>query len=265
MAGFVYIMSNASFGSRIKIGKSDRDPIHRRAELSSTSVPEPFVLEYAAEVDDHHVAERKIHASLRHCRPNRGREFFEIPIPEAIALIRQSCAIINERVHYKSPEEIRRAEIAYRKRKQEQEERERLEREKNDRMVAWANKTNDNRDFQRKRFVEKRHENIAWMVGLPALIGVMAVVDYGWLAMGGVAGVAWIVYNSMRSSAIQDARTKFPHVTYQDYVEPSRNSNSNDRKTRVKCRGCEVSLWVPVGKHGNITCPRCRTSWTQHT
>ena len=54
MKGWIYIMSNASFSDgRIKIGMSSKDPVERKSELESSGVPEPFVIEYKAMVDDY--------------------------------------------------------------------------------------------------------------------------------------------------------------------------------------------------------------------
>ena len=54
MAGFVYVMSNPGFDGRVKIGKSIKDPTMDRVEElnSTTSVPEPFKVEYYCYVDN---------------------------------------------------------------------------------------------------------------------------------------------------------------------------------------------------------------------
>ena len=112
MAGFIYIMSNPSFvNGRVKIGKSERDPEEfRKFELETTGVPESFKVEYYAYTDHHDEVERTVHSKLRHLRPNKQREFFDVSVPEAIVLIRTSSAQIHhERVNYRSPEEIEKA------------------------------------------------------------------------------------------------------------------------------------------------------------
>lgn len=102
MAGFVYIMSNPSFvAGRIKIGKSDRDPTEfRKVELETTGVPEPFKVEYFAFVDDHHSVEKTVHAALDAFRRNKAREFFDIPIGEAVRVIRASSKVHFEKSRY---------------------------------------------------------------------------------------------------------------------------------------------------------------------
>ncbi len=100
-------MSNPSFADgRIKIGKSDRDPTTRKEELETTGVPEPFVVEYYAFVEDHHRLERELHRYFSSFRPNKNREFFTCSIPEVINVVRDKSVILHEKVNYKSPEEI---------------------------------------------------------------------------------------------------------------------------------------------------------------
>ena len=95
MAGFVYIMSNPSFvKGRIKIGKSDRDPLtERKAELETTGVPEPFRVEYFALVHDHHALERELHREFANYRVNKSREFFDVDTIEVVRFIRQKRVI----------------------------------------------------------------------------------------------------------------------------------------------------------------------------
>src|SRR5690606_32784224 len=63
--GFVYVLSNPAISGLIKIGRSERHPSYRVAELSrATGVPEPFVLEYWERVVDCAAAEALIHSRL---------------------------------------------------------------------------------------------------------------------------------------------------------------------------------------------------------
>ena len=80
MAGFVYVMSNASFDGRLKIGMSVKDPTGERVnELNNTtSLPEPFLVEYYCFVDRHDQLEKLIHKELDGFRPNKKREFFNV-------------------------------------------------------------------------------------------------------------------------------------------------------------------------------------------
>ncbi|MDC1412246.1 GIY-YIG nuclease family protein [Amylibacter sp.] len=91
MAGFVYIMSNASFDGRLKIGMSVKDPTGERVnELNNTtSLPEPFLVEYYCFVDRHDFLEKLIHKELDAFRPNKKREFFNVKLEIAIDTIRK--------------------------------------------------------------------------------------------------------------------------------------------------------------------------------
>lgn len=84
--GFVYIMSNKSMPGIIKVGRSTKIPDERAKELSSeTSSPTPFVVEYYALFDDMINAEIITHQKLNEY--HHGKEFFNVEIPKAIAII----------------------------------------------------------------------------------------------------------------------------------------------------------------------------------
>ena len=63
MGRLIYIINNSSLKEkRMKIKKSKSNPNEfRKDEFYSIGVPEPFVVECSAFVDDHDVAERIIH------------------------------------------------------------------------------------------------------------------------------------------------------------------------------------------------------------
>ena len=108
MNGFIYIMRNKSFADkRIKIGISKSDPTQRKDKLYSTGVPEPFVVEYYALVEEYEEIEKTVHIKLTGLRPNKQREFFICTIEKAIVSIR-NCAEINyERIFYKTDEQLK--------------------------------------------------------------------------------------------------------------------------------------------------------------
>lgn len=86
--GFLYVMINSSMPGIVKIGKTTRAAEDRAKELgSATGVPTPFVLVYDVKVDDCHEAEKKVHALLSHCRVADNREFFRIPVKDAINVL----------------------------------------------------------------------------------------------------------------------------------------------------------------------------------
>ena len=91
--GYVYILINPSMPNLLKIGKSTRSPETRALELSqATGVPYSFQVVYQALVDNCDVAEKEIHESLSAYRTKKNREFFRIPLNQAIDLIRKVIA-----------------------------------------------------------------------------------------------------------------------------------------------------------------------------
>ena len=93
-------MSNPSL-SEIKIGESSKDPSEDRVkDLSNTSLPTPFKVEYKALVDDQRSAEALIHSALEKFRINPNREFFNCSVMDAVLLIRKKIAIEKEYIYY---------------------------------------------------------------------------------------------------------------------------------------------------------------------
>ena len=66
MGGLIYIIGNSTLKEEtIRIGKSKSSPNEfSKDELYLIGVPEPFVVECSAFVDEHDVAERIIHKKL---------------------------------------------------------------------------------------------------------------------------------------------------------------------------------------------------------
>lgn len=97
--GYVYVLMNPSMENLVKIGKTNRDPIKRAEELSSTTgVPTPFVVVYDNYFENCSDAESFVHTLLesRGYRISKHREFFEVPLKEAID------AVISAKEHYDS-------------------------------------------------------------------------------------------------------------------------------------------------------------------
>lgn len=116
MNGWVYVLSNESIPDLVKVGYTDRDPVGRAKELSDTSVPFPFVVEYGALVQGAEAAERKAHGILAIQRVNKDREFFRCSVDEAIAAIRK---VLGDEILFEGfcvsskPEEATKNEISF--------------------------------------------------------------------------------------------------------------------------------------------------------
>jgi hypothetical protein len=86
--GFIYILTNPSLKKDLlKIGKATRTPEERASELAATGVPGDFRVVYKQAVADCDLVERMIHQELASYRYRENREFFELPIDEAISTL----------------------------------------------------------------------------------------------------------------------------------------------------------------------------------
>lgn len=95
--GNVYVLMNPSMENLVKIGKTTRNPQERARELSSTTgVPTPFVVIYDCLFESCTQAEKFVHTYLENkgFRLSKNREFFEIPIKDAID------AVMKAREHF---------------------------------------------------------------------------------------------------------------------------------------------------------------------
>jgi hypothetical protein len=89
--GFVYILSNAAFPGMLKIGFTRKVPSERAAELSTTGVPNPFVVEYYCLVEGDSELEAKVHRAMAVHRHRADREFFRVDINNAVRYIQAEC------------------------------------------------------------------------------------------------------------------------------------------------------------------------------
>ncbi len=88
--GFIYIMSNPSFPYLLKIGKTTRTTIERAKEISSSSgVPTPFKIDYEIMTPSLDVAEKNILKQLDKYRHRKEREFFKLPLNQAIIIAKE--------------------------------------------------------------------------------------------------------------------------------------------------------------------------------
>ena len=77
--GYVYCLSNESMPGIFKVGMTRRTPDARIAELYTTGVSVPFVIEFSRRVTNPTAKERIIHRLLSADRINSKREFFKTP------------------------------------------------------------------------------------------------------------------------------------------------------------------------------------------
>ncbi len=85
----VYILSNPRMPGLVKIGRTTVIGLKQRIQMlsSSSSIPMPFVLEFAGTIKHDIPAERLLHQAFKDKRINKKREFFEISPEEAYELL----------------------------------------------------------------------------------------------------------------------------------------------------------------------------------
>lgn len=79
---YIYVLSNKSMPGLVKVGMTAGDPKERAVQLSTTGVPEKFVVEMTWECEDKHLRkiEGDLHRALDDYRYSRNREFFSVDI-----------------------------------------------------------------------------------------------------------------------------------------------------------------------------------------
>lgn len=87
-AGFIYILTNPAFqNDLLKIGKTTRTPSERAREIATTGVPAEFIVSFDIATSDCDYAEAVIHHHLTQERYTANREFFRLPLSEAVVKV----------------------------------------------------------------------------------------------------------------------------------------------------------------------------------
>lgn len=96
--GIVYILRNSSYQETIvKIGRTSRSSELRASELSRpTGIATPFEVLYEEAVADCERAEQIVHGRLSKWRVNESREFFNVPLKDAVRAVFEACLEVNE-------------------------------------------------------------------------------------------------------------------------------------------------------------------------
>ncbi len=95
-AGVIYVLVNPVHKNLLKIGKTARTAEERATEISrGTGVASPFWVAYDDYVNDCDKAEKLIHLRLSNYRHRSNREFFAIPLKEALPVVMSVVSEIN--------------------------------------------------------------------------------------------------------------------------------------------------------------------------
>lgn len=85
----VYLLTNPAMPGLVKIGMTTYEDVGSRlSQLYSTGVPVPFELVFACRVPDAYTVEQALHRAFAPYRLNPKREFFQINIEQALAIMK---------------------------------------------------------------------------------------------------------------------------------------------------------------------------------
>lgn len=98
--GFVYVMINPAMPGLIKIGLSRRSSEERANDFRGTALPDDFIVVYDELVSDCELVEERIKTRFKEYRYKPNREFFTIPIREALrGLMDESQGFVVPRIN----------------------------------------------------------------------------------------------------------------------------------------------------------------------
>lgn len=103
--GYIYCLSNKSLKDTVKVGFTTKIPCQRAKQLSNTSIPTPFILNFYAKFEDVKKYEKMIHnkiVELGYERINSGREFFKCSSVDIKNIFEK---IYNKEIIYNNEEE----------------------------------------------------------------------------------------------------------------------------------------------------------------
>lgn len=91
--GYVYVLVNNAYPTICKIGMTTNTPEHRLHQINNAGVMDDWELAYSIKTGRPYDFEQAIHTKLAHIRNRADREFFELPLQEAIELIEEMSSI----------------------------------------------------------------------------------------------------------------------------------------------------------------------------
>jgi hypothetical protein len=89
--GFVYVLTNEFMPGLVKVGRTSGLPEDRAKGLYETGVPGPFEVVYRSATSRPEAVERSAHELLGKYRTNSKREFFSVPVDDAVEAVREAA------------------------------------------------------------------------------------------------------------------------------------------------------------------------------
>lgn len=272
MRGYVYILTNPSFNdSRIKIGRAI-DPEARKLELDrTTSLPEPFRLEYVAHVKDCEDAEQALHRHFSDRRVNDRREFFDVPVPEAIVAAQELLEILHQEISYRSPEEIEIQRRAVEKKKIAAQLKAEAEEREHKKISDWLERVNQPILKRREEYIQTETSEIneQWWGGT-TVIALFLIFGLDELGLGialslVLALICAFIVSGKKSDLNERASKQFPLQDEADYKRLRRSHLNADERVTASCPKCAALFWLPTGKTLKVKCPKCSHRWQTTT
>lgn len=253
MTGFVYVMSNPSIArGLLKIGKSDRDPKKFRAnELRTTGVPEPFVVEFLALVEDADALESAVHNFLSQYRNTSDREFFFCSVPKAIDAIRSvgGTDIKHEEIFYKAPEEIERARNLRESSEKEAARRDTKLNELERKSISWADRENAKREKHRETLLEEYHDKKGGNIVGAVIIGLTAFGGGPLVGIPAAIAIIWFFLHwkgKIFEAADAKLDKKYPYRSFEDYPSFSSSEPQIHASYERRIAQSESALGTPA-------------------
>jgi hypothetical protein len=95
--GYVYVLYNPTMEGIVKIGRTRKSSEERAADISrATGVAMSFLVVYDERVCDCAAVEKRLHERFSHTRVNPKREFFRVPLKEAVKALQEVAAEFRE-------------------------------------------------------------------------------------------------------------------------------------------------------------------------
>jgi hypothetical protein len=273
--GFIYILSNASMPNIFKVGLTTNSVKQRIQELNSTGVPTAFELVKKYEIQESYlqIVERLAHKKLKSKEQHHGKEFFNGPLKSIEAAVEDAIfektgevaiELVGSAIKRKKDEE---------EFKQKVKERQYLENQLTDQQrLNYITSTKKTRK-ESESFLDKYvYGPIGFICIAGFAIALLFAGAIGWLIAAGLLWYFYAEYTKPEKDLIEQSEKIFPYKSTEEIEHLVRSgkefqstyineSNYGSTTTTIIMCKCSQRLRIPLGKHIDVTCPKCRRSF----
>jgi len=260
-----------------KVGLTTNSVKQRIQELNSTGVPTTFELVKKYEIQESYLqtVERLAHKKLKSKEQHHGKEFFNGPL-------KSIEAAVEDAIFEKTGEVAIELVGAAIKRKKDEEEFKQKVKER-------QNLENQLTDQQRLNYItstkKTRKESESFLDKyVYAPIGIICIAGFaiallfagaiGWLIAAGLVWYFYAEYTKPEKDLIEQSEKNFPYKSTEEIehlvrsgkefrstdINESTYGSTTTTTTIIMCK-CSQRLRIPLGKHIDVTCPKCRRSF----